>query len=51
MTRRDPELEAGSGKLPWIIHVKLGRGSTQALPILLFTGTSFTHTICSSPPE
>ena len=43
VTRADHKLEAGSGKLPWILHAKLGRGSTQIFPILLFTGTTFTH--------
>lgn len=43
VTRTDHKLEAGSGKLPRLLHVKLGRGSTQIFPILLFAGTTFTH--------
>lgn len=46
VTRTDQRLEAGSGKLRWILHVKLGRGSTQAFAILLFTGMTFTHAGC-----
>lgn len=46
VTRTDHKLEAGSGKLLWILHIKLGRGSTQIFPVLLFTGMTFTCASC-----